>query len=400
MGVLALSGRKREYRGLDLALSLGLLSWMAFLVWQPRFAQRPPGPVDEFIEHLGYQIGVAAACSLAFAGAQIKGRWASVVWAVQVIGGGGLLLAWTATGVAAWLLIWKASNWILVGSALVALAMRWPLYRRDRALRILLLSTALLLYCLVDEWWHHPTGWLATAGMFIYPVALVALWTLVTTQMREQAAEANRSVGTRMRQRIAQDVHDGIGSQLVALLSSLDLRNPEQQVLALSLEQCLLDLKITVDTLHEDSPGLIEGLAMLRYRIQPSLSRLGIEFEWQVEDHPALQQLPSLAVTHALRITQEAVANVMRHSGATRLTLSCAYLAGDKTARIEVIDNGRGLDAAPAVSARQGRGLVGMRRRAQEAGLQLEVSGVANRGTSVRLVIPCPAFGAGQTTAN
>ena len=46
VSVLAVAGRQREQRGLDLVMALGPLAWMVFLVWQPRFAPSPPGPVS------------------------------------------------------------------------------------------------------------------------------------------------------------------------------------------------------------------------------------------------------------------------------------------------------------------------------------------------------------------
>lgn len=386
VGALSVSGRRREHKGLDLAMALGLLAWMVFLVWQSRFSPQPPGPVDEFIEHMGYQLCVAAACELALAGARVEGRLTGRAWAIQVLGGGAFLLAWTWSGEDDWFHVWEASNWVIVGTLLVALLARWRSYWREKAVGVALLSVALLLYSLVAHVWHHPTSGVAVAGIFIYPVALLALWFMVTAQIR---ARAGASLGTLQRQRIAQDVHDGIGSQLVSILSSLDLKNPEQQALALSLEQCLLDLKITVDTLSQDSPSLIEGLAMLRYRIQPSLHRLDVQLHWDMEDHPALDQLPSLSVTHSLRIAQEAVANVMRHAQADRLTVSCRYLPDYGHAKLRVIDNGRGM-LAPAGPVRGGRGLKGMRRRAQEAGLQLTVTSAPGNGTAVQLIIPGP----------
>jgi signal transduction histidine kinase len=389
VGALSVSGRRREHRGLDLAMALGLLAWMVFLVWQARFSPRPPGPVDEFIEHMGYQLCVAAACELALAGAQVARRLTGLAWTLQVIGGGALLFGWSWSGEPGWFALWEASNWAIVGTLLALLLARWRAYRRERAVGVALLSVALLLHCLLADFWHHPTSRLATAGMFIYPTALLALWFMVSAQIRARSGAASRGLGDLQRQRIAQDVHDGVGSQLVAILSSLDLENPEQQALALSLEQCLLDLKITVDTLSQDSPCLVEGLAMLRYRLQPSLQRLGVHLEWDIEDHPALDQLPSLSVTHSLRIAQEAAANVLRHAQAGRLKVSCRFVDASNHVLFEVSDDGRGLPTA--APTREGRGLKGMRRRAQEAGLRLAITSAPGSGTTVQVTIPGPA---------
>lgn len=390
VSVLAVAGRQREHRGLDLVMALGLLSWMVFLVWQPRFAPEPPGPVDEFVEHMGFQLCVSAACGLVLTGARVKGHLPWLVWIYQLIGGGGVLLVWTISGIPYWFDFWEATNWIVVGGVLAVLAQDWARRREQRTMGILLLSVLLLVYGLLADVWHHPTSRVAIAGMFIYPAALVGLWSLVSAQVRADMAQHRHGLGELQRQRIAQDVHDGVGSQLVAILSSLDLRQPDQKALALALEQCLLDLKITVDSLQQETPSLLDGLAMLRYRIQPSLSRLGVELHWQLDDHDAIRRLPSLRVTHSLRIAQEAVANVLRHSDADVMTVRCRYLPLSHEVELVVQDDGRGLPLTSDERARVGRGLSGMRRRAQEAGLQLAIRSQPTLGTTVELRIPGP----------
>lgn len=387
VGALSVSGRRREHKGVDLGMSLGLLAWMVFLVWQARFSPQPPGAIDEFIEHMGYQLCVAAACGLALAGAQAGHRLPRLAWVVQVLGGGGILLAWSWTGDDGWFQLWEASNWVIVGSLLAMLAARWGAYRREKTVAIAIVSAALLLYCLFADFWHYPTSRLATAGMFIYPATLLTLWFMVSAHLRARASMAMRGLGEQQRRRIAQDVHDGVGSRLVAIISSLDPKNPEHQSLALSLEQCLLDLKITVDTLSQESPCLTEGLAMLRYRIQPSLTRLGVQLHWDIEDHPAFDRLAPLSVTHSLRIAQEAAANVLRHSEARRLEVSCRHDEEANLVRLTLRDDGRGMPA-PGAPVREGRGLTGMQRRAQEAGLQLAISSEPGGGTAVRVGIP------------
>lgn len=390
VSVLAVAGRQREQRGLDLVMALGLLAWMVFLVWQPRFAPQPPGPVDEFVEHMGFQLCVSAACGLALTGARVHGHLPWLVWTYQLVGGGGVLLVWTISGMPYWFDFWEATNWIVVGGVLAVLAQHWARRREQRTMGILLLSVVLLVYGLLADVWHHPTSRVAVAGMFIYPAALVGLWSLVSAQVRSDLALHRIGLGEQQRQRIAQDVHDGVGSQLVAILSSLDMRHPDQKALALALEQCLLDLKITVDSLQQETPSLLDGLAMLRYRIQPSLNRLGVELYWQLEDHEAIRRLPSLRVTHSLRIAQEAVANVLRHSDADTMTVVCRYLADSDEVELVVQDDGRGLPLASDERGRVGKGLVGMRRRAEEAGLRLSIRSQPTLGTTIELRIPGP----------
>ena len=157
VSVLAVAGRQREQRGLDLVMALGLLAWMVFLVWQPRFAPQPPGPVDEFVEHMGFQLCVSAACGLALSGARVNGNLPWSVWIFQLLGGGGILLAWSVSGMPYWFDLWEATNWIVVGGVLAVLAQHWARRREQRTMGILLLSVVLLVYGagLGLAWYHR-----------------------------------------------------------------------------------------------------------------------------------------------------------------------------------------------------------------------------------------------------
>jgi two-component system, NarL family, sensor histidine kinase UhpB len=92
------------------------------------------------------------------------------------------------------------------------------------------------------------------------------------------------------------------------------------------------------------------------------------------------------ACLEVARIVQEALANVRRHSGARRATVTVGT-AGDSVL-VEVEDDGRGFEPGrPA-----GMGLTGMRERALALGGELEVEGARGAGTRVLLRVPLPAL--------
>jgi signal transduction histidine kinase len=181
-----------------------------------------------------------------------------------------------------------------------------------------------------------------------------------------------------------------VGAHLVAILSSLDARDPEQRALALSLEQCLLDLKIMVDGLYEDLTHPLEALAMLRYRVQPFLDRMGILMVWDIEDSPAMGQLSPQAVTQFLKIAQEAIANVMRHAHATEIRVVCEFEETGRCIELTIADNGKGFDDHRRRQAAMSKGLAGMQRRATNVGGTLEIESTPGQGTRVFLKLPCP----------
>lgn len=394
VAVLTFYSRRLATQMVDQVLALGLLAWTAFLVWQPRFGSQPVSASDEFIEHMAFQLCVAAACRLALSGMNAGHSVTLPVGLFQFVGGGGLLLLWTSTGEAQWMDLWEACNSAIIIVIALALCWRWweGRGRRRRSHGIPALSLVLLFFSATPDYWHHPSTLWGMAGLFVYPAALIGLWNMVTAQMRRSRSrgqkQAHQDASERERQRIAQEVHDGVGSQLVAILSSLDSRDPQQQALALALERCLLELKITVDSLQPAEPDLLEGLGMLRYRLQPSLDRMQCKLLWHVEPHAACDALPPLMVTHALRIAQEAVANALRHAQCRHLTVSCGYDPTRSVVLMAIADDGKGmsLDAG----GMRGRGLKGMVRRAAEAGMVLQIETSPGEGCRVCLAIPAP----------
>jgi signal transduction histidine kinase len=86
------------------------------------------------------------------------------------------------------------------------------------------------------------------------------------------------------------------------------------------------------------------------------------------------------------RIVQEALANVRRHSGARRATVTLGTAGG--AVLVEVEDDGRGFE--PGQPA--GMGLTGMRERASALGGELEVEGERDAGTRVLLRVPLPSL--------
>jgi signal transduction histidine kinase len=190
------------------------------------------------------------------------------------------------------------------------------------------------------------------------------------------------------RQRIAQDIHDGVGSHLVGLIASLDPNSPLHRRIVMGLECCLLDLKMTIDSVDNQDANIFDALGRLRYRLQPSLDRAGIKMIWRVDFSGPLVSVRPQEVTHLLHIVQECLANVLQHSEANKVQLMCRYEAEpEPRLRLEVQDNGKGIDKAKAHEA-IGKGLSGMQTRAKQLGVSLHIGTQQGVGTRVRIYLP------------
>jgi signal transduction histidine kinase len=93
-----------------------------------------------------------------------------------------------------------------------------------------------------------------------------------------------------------------------------------------------------------------------------------------------------------LRIAQEALANVVRHSGATHARVDLRYHPSELV--LAISDNGTGFQAMdPTLTERGHFGLQGMRERATQIGSTLAVESSSERGTTVTLHAPLPNGG-------
>jgi signal transduction histidine kinase len=90
-----------------------------------------------------------------------------------------------------------------------------------------------------------------------------------------------------------------------------------------------------------------------------------------------------------LRIVQEAVTNVLKHAGASRIWVKLHIEA--RRLFLRIVDNGRGFELQDAFSSQGGHfGLIGMRERAERLGGELRLASQPGGGTEVEVKVPLP----------
>jgi signal transduction histidine kinase len=210
-------------------------------------------------------------------------------------------------------------------------------------------------------------------------VALQRLHELDQQRQRERAALQER-------QRIMQDIHDGLGSQLVSSLALSERGALNSQQTSALLRECIDDLRLAIDSLAgtEDSFAVMAG--NLRFRMEPRLRAAGIALKW---NSAALSDAAVVPVAHTLpllRILQESLSNALKHSQATEIAVT---LGSDSDAlHIWISDNGKGFDPR---QIRPGKGICSMEKRARSIGAELDVTRAG--GTTVRVMLPLGRHG-------
>jgi hypothetical protein len=190
------------------------------------------------------------------------------------------------------------------------------------------------------------------------------------------------------RQRIMQDIHDGVGGQLVGLVNMV--KRGQQTGGAVDAKQlqehaqlALDELRIAVDALQPVDGDLTAVLATLRYRLEPRLKAAGLALLWNVDELPAMQDLTPRKVLQIQKIVLEALTNVMLHAKAKTVTLSAK--SNQAFIDIGIADDGVGFDEADLYAA--GHGLANMRFRAEAIGAELSFARGLPQGTLLKLQI-------------
>ena len=202
------------------------------------------------------------------------------------------------------------------------------------------------------------------------------------------------------RARLARELHDDLSQQLVAIRAYAGAirRNPADAQRSVSnaaaIEVAVTDIYAAshriMEGLHPqvlDSAGLLAAISLLltRWSIAQPDVRAWMRTAGNVEPADEARRI------NLFRIVQECLANVLAHSGATRVRVFLGERAGPAGRRLRLVvrDDGRGMDPAVPYT---GYGLIVMRERVRALGGRVELQ--AKSGSGLRVVLDIPLDGA------
>ncbi|WP_413734182.1 sensor histidine kinase [Sodalis sp. RH21] len=285
-----------------------------------------------------------------------------------------------------WLFTWPHVLLRLVPIALL-LRLGW----RQRSLKYSALALTALLwtitvaqsYLIIMEALPWDSFRWSFAGALPFCIVLIYFFAERFIIDREVSQLEKRAAIVAERSRILQDMHDGMGAQLITALRLARRAGADPAELARHIEESLQDLRLIIDSLDLTEQDLLPLLGNLRFRLEPRLRALGIELVWDVAPIPPLPYLTPESALSILRIVQEAINNALQHAQPSRILIAVKP-AGEEVV-IRVADDGSGgipLDVRPG-----SRGLAGMHNRASKLGVALTVRDSA-QGTEVMLQLP------------
>ena len=260
------------------------------------------------------------------------------------------------------------------------------------------------------EGWHvmpHGHGWFLGGGIAIcllsgllvgmlvrHPVLLRreverVTGALLAAEAREE--EIKEHIEREERGRLEKDLHDGIGQSLLALKLKLQLLKAGNLA---ADEKNFSGLINEISGTTRELKGIISNLSILPHDadLATVFRQLGARIEESsgisidVSADGDFEALPWKMKENLYRIYQEALNNIVKHSGADKAAVKLVLENG--TLRMIIADNGRGFDSVLKEDMKRGIGLTSMRERANVIGGALDIDGRQGRGTTINLEVP------------
>jgi signal transduction histidine kinase len=230
---------------------------------------------------------------------------------------------------------------------------------------------------------------MTTAWLFILRKKVRSQTAIISEKVEQERVQEERT-------RIARELHDTLEQELAGIGLQLDLakarmqgeegRAKEPVELALRmLRRCQGETRRSISNLRSTQLEGGDLAKAMRYLVDELKAGTPIHLELEVVGTP--QKLPGLVEHNLLRLTQEALTNGLKHSGASRIEIKIRY----ETLRIliEVKDDGRGFDPLGKETEKEGHfGLQGMKERAAKLGATLKIESEPGKGVCISLELP------------
>lgn len=188
-----------------------------------------------------------------------------------------------------------------------------------------------------------------------------------TEELNIANLERNRieihNAATEERQKIFQDIHDGLGSKLLLALISLRSQEPKSPKIEEEISNCLDELRFIVNNDGLEYKDICEYVRDICIKQNLHFEYSGINFKFRVSDsrHAHFSTYQKINI---IRIIQECFSNILKHSKATYAQLIMREING--AIFLVIQDNGIGFRPTPMSEAQVTRGVSGIQKRLKD----------------------------------
>ncbi len=194
------------------------------------------------------------------------------------------------------------------------------------------------------------------------------------------------------RKRVASELHDSLGQHLLIVNNELQLYKQSNERKDEDIDRTITTVKGAIKEVREIASNLhphhLEKLG-LRAAVEAMIEQISrstsVKFNVAIEDVD--DKLNMQAKINLYRVVQEAIANIVRHSGATKANITIRE--ADNAVQAIIEDDGKGIVQSSSQGGRQGFGLKSMAERMNLVGGTITFDSSVGNGTKIRIIIPC-----------
>ncbi len=198
------------------------------------------------------------------------------------------------------------------------------------------------------------------------------------------------------RTRLAQELHDTLEQTMTGIALQLDM---VANLFTRSADNALYHLKLARNLMRQSQVDLRRSVWGLRNRTTEPFSLTnalgtscrqianGAGIKIEIATTGDIYSLSEIAEENLLRIGQEAVTNIVKHSGATRAKIELEYQP--QKVLMQITDNGKGFTPETCAGPKDGHfGLLGITERTERLGGQVQVTSSPDSGVTIKVEIP------------
>jgi signal transduction histidine kinase len=180
------------------------------------------------------------------------------------------------------------------------------------------------------------------------------------------------------RNRLANEMHDGIGQELSLIRNSLEARKDSHH--AAMLADSIENVRAISRNLF---PALLESIG-LKIALEQLLNQIDQQFEiYVVSEIDYTHKLDQYAELQLFRIVQEATNNTLKYARAKSIKVSVKETRNQLL--LTIMDNGIGFSLSEALKKKQGIGLMSMQQRANAIDAGFQIHSEPDKGTTITL---------------
>jgi len=231
---------------------------------------------------------------------------------------------------------------------------------------------------ILPPWWQ--TWWFRALGILVIGLIFFGIYRYRLQQIKRLQT---------IRNNIASDLHDDIGSNLnsISIYSEVAKQQagkdiPALEIIGMNSRKIIESMSDIVWTINPENDSFEKIIVRMRSFAHQIFKAKKVEYTFEVDEKLSSIALPMQVRKNFYLVFKEAVTNLIKYSGATRVSIS--LIEKNKTIFLQIRDNGKGI---PVNAETLGNGLMNMTRRAKEIGAELNIISPNTGGTEIELML-------------